>query len=329
MRRTAAALAILMVGALVLAVPQASAAAGRTYPTHTRIAATTAWVGEVWNGSQADGSQVCSTYDGQWAKRWSGKDNGAKAPGGTDCAGAPLGGCDGIPSGSGLNFKCATERRTSANGYWPTSAQVTPQENPFYLDVPYDDLNNSAAYRDRATVIPWANDPGYAGQAKNTAFSYMKNRWMKLTRAGQTCYAQNQDAGPALYNDRAYVFGSTDARPASREFGGAGMDVSPAVTGCLNLPDIDGISPKDITWQWVDAVDVPPGPWTRVVTYSQVNGATGSAAYIASITPGGVVPPVKTSPPAPPTSSTAAPAEATSSSPTSSSSTPTEPPSCR
>lgn len=285
--RLAALLSLLLVAGVLVALP---AEAARAYPLHTRIVVTTAWVGELWNGSQADGSQVCSTYDDQWAKRWSGKDNGAKAPTGTDCEGAPLGGCDGKPSGTGLNFKCATERRTAANGYFPTDPSVTPLENVFYVDVPFDDVNNSAAFKARGTVIPWANDPGYSGQAKNKSFSYMKNRWLKLTRGGQTCFAQNEDAGPALYNDQAYVFGSNDARPASKKFGGAGMDVSPAVTGCLNLPEIDGISPADISWQFVEASDVPAGPWTRVVTLSQVNGGKGSAEYEASIMPGGAGP---------------------------------------
>lgn len=288
MRRIAALLPLLILAALLVAVP--AEAAGRTYPLHTKIVTTTFWVGELFNATAADGSQVCSTYDSQWAKRWSGKDNGSRAAAGTDCEGAPLGGCDGKPSGSGASFKCATERRTAANGFYPTDPSVTPLENPFYLDLPFDDLNNAAAFKARGTVVPWANDPGYAGQARNTSFSFMKNRWVQISRAGQVCYGQIQDAGPGKYNDQAYVFGNTDARPQNRQYGSAGMDVSPALTGCLNLPSLDGISPADISWRFVEAADVPAGPWTRVITTSQVDGAKGSPEYIASITPSRTAP---------------------------------------
>lgn len=284
--RITRALIIPFIAALLLAFAGQAGAVTRTYPIHTRIVATTAWVGEVFEANAADGSQVCSTYDDKWAFHWSGIDNGARAGAGTDCAGAPLGGCDGRPSGTGINFKCATERRTAANGYFPTSPLVHPRENPFYLDLPYDDINNARAFADRTTVVPWANDPGYAGHKTDHTFSYMKNRWVKLTRNGRTCYAQNEDAGPAKYHDVQYVFGSNDARPASRQFGGAGMDVSPAVTGCLGFADIDGIT-GGITWQFVEANQVPVGPWRTVVTYSQVNGKASDATYRASITPSG------------------------------------------
>lgn len=278
----AAALALATAGQASASTP--SPAVARAYPVHTGIVSTTFWVGEVFNATAADGSQVCSTYDSQWALHWSGKNNGAVAASGTDCDGAPLGGCDGRPAGAGAGFTCATERRSAANGWYPTSPAVTPKENPFYLDLPFDDLNNSAAYRARATVVPWANDPGYQGHATDQGFSYMKNRWVKLSRNGATCYGQVEDAGPGKYNDQKYVFGATNARPASHQFGGAGMDVSPALTGCLGFADIDGIT-GGVTWSWVDASAVPVGAWTRIVTVSQVDGAAPSAAYRASIVP--------------------------------------------
>lgn len=264
--------------------------AGRSYPLHTNIISTTFWVGELFNPVAADGSQVCSTYDSQWAYRWSGVNNGSVAGAGTDCAGAPLGGCDGVPSGSGASFACATEARTAANNYFPTSSSVHPQENPFYLDLPFDDLNDSIAYNSRASVIPWANDVGFAGNATNTGFSYMKNRWVKLMKGAAVCYAQIQDAGPGQYHDSTYVFGSGDARPASASFNNAGMDVSPAVNGCLGFASLDGQNDL-VSWQFVDAVDVPLGPWTQVVTYSQVEGADGGATYNAAICPPGAASP--------------------------------------
>lgn len=182
---------------------------------------------------------MISTYDAHWMQHY--------------------GGCDGVVT-SGA---CATERRFAANGFFPT--RMTPRQNPFYLDLPFDDVNDAAAFAQRARVIPWANDPGYAGHAKNPAFSYMKNRWVKLTRDGRTCYGQIEDAGPGLYDDYRYVFGTGNHRPASRLYNGAGLDVSPALTGCLGFTELNGDDNR-VNWQFVDAADVPRGPWTRLVT---------------------------------------------------------------
>lgn len=229
---------------------------------------TTFWVGEVFDPGLPDGSQVCSTYDSEWAYRWSGVATGrvpASAPG---CPGAPTGGCDGVPSPG----ECATEPRSAANGYFPT--RVTPRENPFYLDLPFDDLNDSTGFSTRCAVIPWATDPGYAGHCSDQNFSYMKNRWVRLVGPnGATCYGQIQDAGPSSgdrYHDANYVFGAADARPANKLFNNAGIDVSPALNGCLGYSELDGQSDR-VSWQFVDAPDVPPGPWRLIVTTSGVN----------------------------------------------------------
>lgn len=216
---------------------------GRAYPSHTGVIATTFWVGEIFDPNASDGSQVYSTYDSEWL--------------------AHYGGCDGIV----VENDCSTEPRTAANGFFPSS--MTPLENPFYLDLPFDDLNDPAAFARRAEVIPWADDPGYAGRQDDKSFSYMKNRWVAITKGGQTCYAQIQDAGPGQYNDAEYVFGADDRRPKNSKFNSAGMDVSPAVNGCLGFSDINGQDDL-VDWRFVEEVDVPPGPWLTVVTRSQV-----------------------------------------------------------
>lgn len=221
--------------------------AGRTYPLHSGIVSTTFWVGEIFNPNASDGSQVISTYDSSWM--------------------AHYGGCDGVNVGTGSK-KCSTEKRNAANGYFPN--HMKPQQNPFYLDLPFDDVNNRTAYKQRTQVIPWANDPGYSGHAKDSNFSYMKNRWVKLMRNGRACYAQIEDAGPGQYHDASYVFGSSDARPASKRYNNAGMDVSPAVNGCLAYSELDGEN-DEVNWTFVDAVDVPAGPWKRIVTTEPVH----------------------------------------------------------
>lgn len=238
---------------------------GRVYPWHDTTS-TTFWVGERFNDNLADGSQVCSTYDSQWAYHWSGGVNNGNAPVGTDCEGSIIGGCDGVP---GKNNACATEVRRANNDYFPTSPKVTPKENPFYLDLPYDDMNDPIGFRDRCKNIPWAmDDPSHCKDAKN---SYMKNRWVRIIGPnGKTCYGQNEDAGPShddAYHDVAYVFGDKNTPPGQGQFNDAGMDVSPALNGCLGFKELDGENDR-IRWQFVDAVDVPAGPWTRIVTTS-------------------------------------------------------------
>ncbi|MEZ2389768.1 hypothetical protein AB6813_09505 [bacterium RCC_150] len=222
--------------------PSPSRSTAGEYPWHTGIVATTFWVGEIFDPKAADGSQVMSTYDSEWMKNY--------------------GGCDGVDKGG-----CQTEPRTQAKGFAPSS--MTPKENPFYLDLPYDDVNDPTAFAERATVIPWANDPGYAGNATNRSFSYMKNQWVRIRKDGHECYGQIEDAGPGQYHDKDYVFGSNDARPANTNFNGAGMDVSPALNGCLGFSDLNGESDK-VDWQFVRRDQVPSGPWLNIVTTSQV-----------------------------------------------------------
>ncbi len=213
------------------------------YPWHTQIVATTFWVGEVLDPDAVDGSQEVSAYDAEWMHHY--------------------GGCDGVRE----EGRCRTEERAAGNGYFPTA--MTPLENPFYLDLPYDDVNDPVGFARRGDVIPWADDPAYAGRVDDAAFSLMKNRWVRIRHGAVTCYGQIQDAGPGAYNDARYVFGADDARPANADFNNAGMDVSPALNGCLGFPELDGRSAR-VDWQFVEEQDVPEGPWRTLVTSSGV-----------------------------------------------------------
>jgi hypothetical protein len=218
-------------------VPNGSKPAHKTYRWHRRIVATTFWVGEIFDPNAADGSQMISTYDSRWY--------------------AHYGGCDGVKTAHG----CETERRTAANGYFPT--KMKPRQNPFYLDLPFDDVNDAKAFSERGRVVPWAHSVRYASSIKNPSRSLMKNRWVELTRGGRTCYGQIEDAGPGTYHDAAYVFGN--ARPANKRYGGAGLDVSPALNGCLAFSELDGDTDR-VNWRFVDTGSVPSGPWKKVVT---------------------------------------------------------------
>jgi hypothetical protein len=193
--------ALALIPALALAC--AAPAQSESGPWHNNIVATTFWVGEVI-GSGPNDSQRISAYDPHWY--------------------ANYGGCDGVVR----NGSCETEPRSAANDYFPT--QMTPRQNPFYLDLP---------------VV----DPA------------LKNRWVQIQGPGGTCYGQIEDAGPTIYNDRDYVFGG--ARPANTRFNGTGMDVSPALNGCLGFGSLNGADDR-VNWRFVDSP--PAGPWTRIVT---------------------------------------------------------------
>jgi hypothetical protein len=212
------------------------------YPWHTNIVSTTFWVGEIFDPTAEDGSQMLSTYDGNWFNSY--------------------GGCDGIVTNGG----CDTEPRTAENDYFPTS--MTPKENPFYLDLPFDDINDPAAFERRGLVIPWAGQ--FEKYLTDPSISLMKNQWVEIRTGDRTCFGQIQDAGPGEYNDAEYVFGTDDARPANARYGGAGMDVSPALNGCLGFTELDGES-DSVSWRFVDAAAVPEGPWTKLVTTSPVS----------------------------------------------------------
>lgn len=253
----------------------------RDYPLHTNIVATTFWVGEIFNPKVADGSQVCSTYDSQWAYRWSGVSRGRVPARAKGCPGSRLGGCDGISKRHRVKkrgkkrwrWTCRTERRTADNGFFPTRGPK-PRENPFYLDLPYDDLNDRIGFARRCELIPWAGRGRfYSGRCRDRSFSFMKNRWVGITGPnGRTCYGQIEDAGPShgrLYHDAAYVFGERDRRPRQRKFNNAGMDVSPALNGCLGFAELNGKRDR-VDWRFIDNRAVPNGPWRRVVTRSGV-----------------------------------------------------------
>ena len=107
----------------------------------------------------------------------------------------------------------------------------------------------------------------------------MKNRWVEIQHTVNavtyTAYAQIEDAGPYVYDDEGYVFGSPPAAPESQQANNAGLDVSPAVRDFLHF---GGTSAEDqlnndeneVNWRFLDASGVPTGPWTLIVTTSPV-----------------------------------------------------------
>jgi hypothetical protein len=144
------------------------------------------------------------------------------------------------------------------NGYLP--AGFTPKQNPFYIALPYDDFTDKGSRKtDALDVVPWARQNAFGADD-----SYLKNRWVKISKDGRSVYAQWEDVGPFGEDDASYVFGLS--KPKNILNDQAGLDVSPAVRDALSLSDLDTTD-----WQFVDAAQVPPGPWKTTVTTSQID----------------------------------------------------------
>lgn len=143
------------------------------------------------------------------------------------------------------------------NGFLP--AEFQPKENPFYFALPFNDFNSKGNRKnDLADYIPWFNQKKWADNE-----SVCKNQWIKIVKGDKIAYAQWEDAGPFGENDVGYVFGND--QPKSKTNDHAGLDVSPAVHDFLGLSDVDKTS-----WQFVDAKDVPDGPWKKTITNSGI-----------------------------------------------------------
>src|SRR6266496_1306802 len=124
-----------------------------------------------------------------------------------------------------------------------------PRQNPFYCALPYNDVVNGQFKPEAPSVIPWFKQ-AYSGPGQ----SVCKGRWVAIRKGNRTCYAQWEDCGPFRTDHFQYVFQNERPKPNLND--GAGLDVSPAVRDYLRL------QPTDTTdWQFVEARDVPPGPW--------------------------------------------------------------------
>jgi hypothetical protein len=146
---------------------------------------------------------------------------------------------------------------TKRNGFLPAGFQ--PKENSFYFALPFNDFNSKGSRKiGLDAYIPWFNEKKWTDKE-----SACKNQWIKIIKGDKVAYAQWEDAGPFGENDIGYVFGSD--QPKSKTNDHAGLDVSPAVHDFLGLSDIDKTS-----WQFVDAKNVPDGPWKNTITSSGI-----------------------------------------------------------
>jgi hypothetical protein len=182
------------------------------FPWRYKIAATVFWIGE----QAAENNPIPNTesaWDSNWMAHYGGEDDPARR----------------------VNFN---------------PAGFIPKQNPFYVALPYNDVDDHHTKLEASKVIPWFNDSFVKdGQ------SVCKGRWVAIRCGKRTCYAQWEDVGPFQINHWQYVFGNE--RPRANRNQDAGIDVSPAVRDYLGMSGMDLCD-----WKFVSVYEVPGGPWT-------------------------------------------------------------------
>ncbi len=192
-----------------------TAEVGQRYPWKQQIVTTVFWIGEEPSGNNPTPNRA-SSWDKNWTDNYGGFD-------------------DPTPS-----------RRSN---YAP--AKFTPQQNPFYCALPYNDKAREGHRPEAPTVVPWFKEE-YQGPGVSTC----KDRWLAIRKGDKVVYAQWEDAGPFRTDHWQYVFGNERPKPNLNK--GAGLDVSPAVRDYL------GLQTTDVTdWKFVDFKEVPRGPWSK------------------------------------------------------------------
>jgi hypothetical protein len=152
-----------------------------------------------------------------------------------------------------------------------------PHENSYFVALPYADYLENGRFNPDNVRIPW-HTRNVRGRSE------IKNRWVEITRTvgARTlrAYGQVEDVGPSdqrtstAVSDPDYVFGPRGYDPSKpirvkpkNTFGlRAGIDLSPRLASALR---IDGSG--TVAWRFVEAEDVPSGPWTRRITTSLPN----------------------------------------------------------
>ncbi len=128
----------------------------------------------------------------------------------------------------------------------------TPQLNPFYVALPYNDIQRGGPRPEAEKVIPW-----YRRDKGGKYESVCRGTWVQIYYKGRYCFAQWEDVGPFCVDDWEYVF--RGARPRNRNNKGAGIDISPAVRDYLGIRG--GMA--TVHWRFVEFSVVPGGPWAR------------------------------------------------------------------
>lgn len=127
-----------------------------------------------------------------------------------------------------------------------------PKLNPFYIALPYNDVLGCSAHKpEAARVIPW-----FSRMRPEPGKTVCKGRWVQIFNGKQSCFAQWEDCGPWETDDWEFVFGSKP--PKNSQNGAAAIDLSPAIRDYLGMN-----SGQKVHWRFVEASQVPNGPWKR------------------------------------------------------------------
>jgi hypothetical protein len=186
------------------------------YPWKISIVTTTFWIGERPTKRNPVPNHT-SSWDPKWAEHFGGTDDPDPA--------------------------------TRAD-YVP--AKFVPQQNPFYVALPYNDVTRGEQKPEASAVIPWFKE-AYQGPGKTV----LKGRWIAIRFGTRIAYAQWEDCGPFRTDHWQYVFGNERPKPNLNK--GAGLDVSPAVRDFLGMNDTDVTD-----WRFVEFNEVPQGPWAHL-----------------------------------------------------------------
>lgn len=179
---------------------------------HRNVVATVFWVGELPSQNNPV-PNVASAWDVNWQTNFGGYDD--------------------------------PNRR---NGYLP--ADFTPQLNPFYVALPYNDVIKGGIHRQEASqAIPW-----FWEAYKGDGISVCKGRWVAVHFNGKVCFCQWEDVGPFVVDHWQYVFGKETPRANRNQ--AAGIDLSPAVRDYLGMKSGDRVE-----WRFAEDAEVPNGPW--------------------------------------------------------------------
>ena len=188
------------------------------YPWKLNIVTTVFWIGE-----RASAKNPVPNNRSSWDQNWS----------------ANYGGYDNPNPGARRNF---------------VPVSFVPRQNPFYVALPYNDINGSHTKPEAKQVIPW-----FGTTFVRDGQTVLKGRWLAVRRNNKVCYAQWEDCGPFCTDHWQYVFGNERPKPNLNQ--SAGLDVSPAVREYLRM------NTKDVCdWKFVELREVPPGPWTMYGT---------------------------------------------------------------
>lgn len=132
-----------------------------------------------------------------------------------------------------------------------------PKLNPFYIALPYNDVLNYKTHKTEASrVIPW-----FMKARPLPGKTVCKGKWVQIYYNNRSCYAQWEDCGPWVTDDWEYVFGNKP--PKTTQNGSAGIDLSPAIRDYFGMR-----SGEKVHWRFVEAGQVPYGPWKKYGTSS-------------------------------------------------------------